>query len=167
MILLVSGIPASGKSTYCRWLEQDQGFIHFDIDIQMFQGTGVGAQWTNIFQPGGSVEPFVSTLRQWLRSVVIDWGFAPARLGVVRNLKEEGVEIWWFDADRAAAQRKYVERGDRALERFEAQIARIETTWSQIAEVFGTHIIVTLNSNAIYMPSEAIFRQMSKNRSSE
>jgi len=98
MILLVSGIPASGKSTYCRWLEQDQGFIHFDIDVQMFQGTGVGPRWNSIFHPGGSTKPFVSTLRQWLRSVVIDWGFPPAKLGVVRDLKEEGVEISWFDA---------------------------------------------------------------------
>src|SRR5437867_1012698 len=138
MILLVSGTPAAGKSTYCRWLEQEHGFMHFDIDAQMFQGTGVERAWNSIFQPGGSVQPFIRTLHQWLRSVAIDWGFPPARLGVVRDLKEEAVDIWWFQADKIAARHKFLERGVHAVEDFDRQVARIEAAWPSIAELFGS-----------------------------
>jgi hypothetical protein len=71
---------------------------------------GVERVWNSIFQTGGSVQPCIRTLHQWLRSVAIDWGFPPAGLGVVRDLKEEAVDIWWFQADKIAARHKFLER---------------------------------------------------------
>src|SRR5712691_7552921 len=32
MHFLISGIPASGKSTFCRWLEEKKGFLHLDVE---------------------------------------------------------------------------------------------------------------------------------------
>ena len=29
--VLVGGIPGSGKTSYCRWLEQEKGFLHLDF----------------------------------------------------------------------------------------------------------------------------------------
>jgi hypothetical protein len=51
---------------------------------------------------------------------------------VIRDLKEEGVELCWFHADEAAARENFVQRGGRPLEAFDRQIASIEKTWSSI-----------------------------------
>jgi hypothetical protein len=160
MILLVSGIPASGKSTYCRWLAEEKEFLHFDIDHRQFKGTGVDQQWEGMFRPTGSVEPFLATIRQWLRSVAVDWGFPPAKLGVVSDFKEEGVDLWWFDADKTAARKKYVERGGQALGAFDAQVSSIEKAWPFISELVCDHIITTLNPNGKYMAPQQIFLRM-------
>ena len=160
MILLVSGIPAAGKSSYCGWLEQEKKYIHFDIDRRQFQGTGVQPQWDAIFRPNGSVEPFVKSLSQWRRSAIIDWGFPPAWLQVVRDFKDVGVDIWWFDADISAARQKFIERAEHSVENFDRQIARIQQAWPMIAAVFGSHLMRTLCANGIYLSGAEIFRRM-------
>ena len=160
MILLVSGMPAAGKSSYCGWLEQEKKYIHFDIDRRQFQGTGLQPQWDAIFRPNGSVEPFLKSLRQWRRSVVIDWGFPPAWLQVVRDFKDEGVDIWWFDADIEAARRKFIERAKHSVEDFDRQVARIQAGWEMIADVFESHLIMALSGNGTYVSPEEIFRRM-------
>jgi len=54
MHLLISGIPASGKTTLCKWLEENKGFLHIEVE-----------------------EPFVQALDKFKRPVAIDWGFPP------------------------------------------------------------------------------------------
>jgi hypothetical protein len=56
-------MPTSGKSTYCRRLEEKHGVIHFDMDHKQFQGTGADQQWEHIFRPTGAVQPLLATLR--------------------------------------------------------------------------------------------------------
>lgn len=160
MILLVSGIPAAGKTSYCGWLEQEKKYIHFDIDRRQFQGTGVEPQWNAIFRPNGSVEPFLKSLRQWRRSVILDWGFPPVWLKVIRDFKDEGVDIWWFDADIGAARLKFIEGAEHSIDNFDRQIARIEEAWPMIAELFELRVIRTLCANGIYLSPEEIFRRM-------
>jgi shikimate kinase len=31
-ILFLAGVPATGKSSYGRWLEENHGFIHVDVE---------------------------------------------------------------------------------------------------------------------------------------
>jgi len=38
-ILLVSGIPGTGKSTFCGWVKREKGFIHLEFD-KLLEGKG-------------------------------------------------------------------------------------------------------------------------------
>jgi hypothetical protein len=105
----------------------------------------------------GYAPPF---LRPWRRSVALDWGFPPAWLGVVRDLKDEGVETWWFHAAEAAARENYMRRGGRAPEAFEKQIASIYEAWSSISEVFEDRIITTISPAGRFTKAEKIFERM-------
>ena len=131
-------MPAAGTSSYCGWLEQEKKYIHFDIYRRQFQGTGVQLQWRRDL----SAKRFSRTPSSRVfgrRSVVIDWGFPPVWLRVVRDFKDEAVHIWWFDADIGAARQKFIERAEDSVEDFDRQVARIQA-WAMIAEVFESHL---------------------------
>jgi len=45
--ILVAGIPGSGKTTYCQWLEQQKGFLHLDID-ELSKENGTCLSWPRV-----------------------------------------------------------------------------------------------------------------------
>jgi hypothetical protein len=160
-IVLISGIPASGKSCYGQWLEIEKGFIHLDVEQNgVLAQTGLMAEWTAIFASGGSVTPFVVALRKLGKPVTIDWGFPPYWLSVVDALKAEGVEIWWFDGDRQAARESFVKRGTVQVAALDRQMAAIDGAWPEIKRVFGSHVINTVSTGGSYLKPEAIYRRM-------
>jgi hypothetical protein len=112
MHFLISGIPASGKSTFCRWLEETKGFLHLDVEKPgILDRNGLATIWASLFEASTSAAPFIEALEKFKRPVVIDWGFPREHLTTVRKLSEGGVMPWWFAADWAVARRKFKERG--------------------------------------------------------
>src|SRR6266849_3666608 len=106
MHFLISGIPASGKSTFCRWLEEKKGFLHLNMEKPGVLGRyGLSTTCNALFDAGGGAAPFIEALDRFKRPVVIDWGFPPEHLDTVRKLFEGGVMLWWFAADWSVARR--------------------------------------------------------------
>src|SRR4029077_6677540 len=88
-LVLISGIPGTGKSCFANWLHENHGFVHLDVDAQ---GQLPSTDWL---------------LQQ--NRLVIDWGF-PANeprlstmIEIIQSWISVGVEHWWFDGDREAA----------------------------------------------------------------
>jgi hypothetical protein len=158
-VLLLSGVPAAGKSYFGQWLESNEGFLHFDVenDDHLDQHL-LKHLWDESFVPGDGAARFVDALRHLSCPVVLDWGFPPSWLDVVAMLKTAGVQIWWFDADQEAARKAYIARGDRPIECFERQIAKISRHWAEIRAVFEPQLIPTLKPNGDRMPPEHIWR---------
>jgi len=159
-ILLISGVPASGKSYFCEWLERAESFLHFDVekDGRLEQG-GLKPLWDRCFTMG-SPDPLVKALRALGSPVVLNWGFPPEWLSVVAALKRDGVNIWWFDADHAAARRAFIKRGDVPLECFDRQMPKIERAWPSIKALFEPNIVTTLSPDDKRPSPEEVFRQI-------
>ena len=161
MHLLISGIPASGKSTFCRWLEQNKGFPHLDVEKPgVLDRYGLVAAWNALFGAGGAAAPFIEALDKFKRPVAIDWGFPPEHLDTVRKLFEANVMLWWFAADWSVARRKFKERGTLPVELFDIQIRKIEAALPEINALFRSHVEYTLPSTGIYTPPDKIWKSM-------
>ncbi len=163
MHLLISGIPASGKSTFCRWLEEKKGFLHLDVEIAgVLERHDLAVGWQALFGAGASAFAFLEALEKFKRPVAINWGFPPEHLPAVRKLFEGGVMLWWFAADWAVARRKFAERGlDKdPIEVFDIQIQKIKDALPEINALFGSHVVYALPSTGIQTPPDKIWKSM-------
>src|ERR1700694_4522111 len=141
MHLLISGIPASGKSTFCRWLEEKKGFLHLDVEkTEVLDQHGLGTAWNDLFDASATPAPFIEALENFKRPVVIDWGFPPEHFNTVRKLSGGGVMLWWFAADWTVARRKFQLHRYPHVQDFDIQIRKIEAALPEINELFGSHV---------------------------
>jgi hypothetical protein len=161
MHFLISGIPASGKSTSCRWLEEKKGFLHLDVEKPgVLDRYELAYAWDALFEAGATAAPFVQSLDRFKRPVAIDWGFPPECLDTLRKLFEAGVMFWWFAADWTVARRKFKERGTLPMGLFDIQIRKIEAALPEINALFGSHVEYALPSTGVYTPPEKIWESM-------
>ena len=160
-ILLISGIPASGKNFFSAWLERTKGYIHFDYEneIERLEREGLLALWSACCS-GAAAKPFVDALRRRGSSIVWNWGFPPEAIEIVRSLKREGVHAWWFNADHAAARKAYIARGDPPVKYFDIQMPKIVRAWPSIKALFEPNMIETLQADGSRMSPEVIYQRM-------
>jgi hypothetical protein len=144
-VILLAGIPGSGKTTFGEYLRDAKGATHVDIEEAASRtASGADPHWDRFVRLGAARE-----LVEWLglggRVGVLDWGFPPRLLGMVAALGQAGAELWWFDGDRQAAHAIYRSRSFKNSEvDWQAQFAAIEGAWPQIARVFDGHIVTTV-----------------------
>src|SRR5437773_12129207 len=99
MHFLISGIPATEKSAFCKSLEETKGFLQLDVEkTGALDRYGLATAWAALFDASASAAPFIEALEKFKRPVVIDWGFPPEHLRTVRKLSEAGITLWWFAA---------------------------------------------------------------------
>jgi hypothetical protein len=152
-LLLVAGIPASGKSSYCRWLATNFNYRHLDVDLESVGNTS--------FDLGFEIE----SMRRSPENAVLDWGFPMSWLAVVTDLSTRGFEYWWFDGDRRAARQAFLQRRmlgthNATLDDFERQMKDIEANWELIEPVFRGRIIHTIMAGPTYLAYEQILETM-------
>src|SRR6266478_9823875 len=141
MHFLISGIPASGKSTFCGWLEKKKGFLHVDVEKPgVLDRYGLATAWATLFDASTSAAPFIEALEKFKRPVVIDWGFPPEDLTTVRKLSESGVMLWWFAADWDVARRKFQLRRYLHVQDFDIQIRKVEAALPEINSLFRSNV---------------------------
>src|SRR5205823_4467699 len=96
-LVVVSGIPATGKSAYASWLREEHGFVHVDIENGGFDPLGLAGAWAAIARlPPPPLDPLIEGLRALAAPVVLDWGFPPERLPLVKAMHVSGITAWWF-----------------------------------------------------------------------
>jgi hypothetical protein len=158
---LVSGIPASGKSAFCRWLEANNDYVHLDVEKSgVLDCHGLATAWHILLEGQGSAAPFVEGFKKFNRPVVIDWGFPPEHLKAVRRMSEAGIVLWWFTADPSVARREFVKRQQPSVEMFDVQMKKIQSSLTDIESVFGSHNINALPSSGLYASPEKILECM-------
>lgn len=69
---------------------------------------------------------FVEQLRQRHDRVVLDWGFPVSCISWVTQLRDQGVQLVWFDGDANRAREAVVRRGGTVWEGFHQQIRDIK-----------------------------------------
>jgi hypothetical protein len=157
--ILVCGIPGSGKTKYCEWLEREKGFLHLDVD-KLSDGKGTPTKLALFGLLNRDIGAFISEVSKRDGSVVIDWGFPMTSLPIVQLLRKLGFEVWWFDGDRLAAEQAFTNRGTVSLEAFRIQMKSIEACWTQVEKLAGRRIIKAVSAGPAHAPPECLFEEM-------
>jgi hypothetical protein len=181
-ILLISGIPASGKTSFGNWLRDNRGFLHVDLEAaDCLKSTGLPPFWSEKERiadlDSGRLRDFVRHLKSLGGDAALSWGFNTDLIDFVRELTTFGVTAWWFEADRLAARQRYVARGtvlrngvymrgtpDTNL--FDRYVASVSSNWSRIAPIFGERVIRTLSSDGRFLDPVSICDRIKAQRAS-
>lgn len=156
-LVLISGIPAAGKTSFGDYLRDNQRFLH--VDLEALDGVFIGALHRSARV--GRLEVFLEVLKRNTAPVVFTWGFHPEALDTVQALKKAGAELWWFDADEDAARQRFASRATVPVENFDAQVSRIRAARKQIEACFRPRVIQTLRADGNFLPSDKLFQIMS------
>lgn len=158
-VIYISGIPATGKSSFCRHLERQHGYHHCDFD-KLLQCRPFPAPFDLLDR---SCELFVSEIIHQWHHVVIDWGFPVACLPRVREFRNAGVRLIWFDGDIMIARRVYERRqGAAQLHYIDKQIAHIQE--SGLPNGLGAQIVQGYKRDGRFPPPEELFRSVDELR---
>jgi gluconate kinase len=125
-LLLLTGIPGTGKTSAGEYLAHHHGFAHLEAEV--FAGSrsiSNRQEWETLWQ---EFLARADALKKAGKSVVITWGFMP---GVddktIRSLQAMGFTMVWFDGDRKAARREFLRRGTVPEQLLDVQLKRIAT----------------------------------------
>jgi len=98
----------------------------------------------------------ISAARTHRPDVVIDWGFPPAALPIVRKLTEDGVQAWWFDGNRSVALDVFLSRKGHPATRedWDRQLASIDAHWPEIEPLFGERVLSVIAAGPTFMTND-------------
>ncbi len=163
-IAFLAGVPATGKSTYCKWLEEKHGFIHIDVENNQTETKDELRRlvWADPNQ-------LIEHLRTLRSNVIIDQGFVPQPEAIkyLKALKNQGVSLWWFNAGRETARKAFEMRNDEFIGEdridvkfFDDQMDRIENTWDSLKALFDPNILETLLPDMSRLDHQTIYKIM-------
>lgn len=143
-LLIISGIPGTGKSEFSKWLVENYNFSYHEYDK---------------CQENYS-EGFFEKER-----AVIEWGFDSNEpglsycIGKIKFLIDDyGAQHWWFDGDRDAALESFSNRGTVKRSSWDRQLQGIEVNWKKISTFMSTRKLNVIKQGPSYLPSEQIFK---------
>ena len=118
-LLLLSGIPAVGKSSFGRYLARDYGFAYYDLECypRGWPHPELKPVWDS------SRVEFVSRLKAYHCRIALDWGFPGHAIGWVQELLSAGAKLVWLEGDIARAREEFLRRGSIDVAEFDAQVS--------------------------------------------
>lgn len=179
--LLISGMPACGKTSFGDWLRDNRGYVHVDLDAaDCLKSAGLPPFWTEKERvatlDSDRLREFIRHLRTIGKPSVLTWSFPTDLVDFVREMTSFGVIAWWFEADRLAARHRYAARGtvlrngvytrgkpDTTL--FDRYVASVSSNWARIAPIFGERIIRTLGADGRFVDPVSIVDRLQSSMS--
>lgn len=156
-LILLSGVPATGKSYFGKWLQEKRGYLHIDAELRGELASHCLEQQWNAGFPSGDFTGFTSALG---RPAVVNWGFPVARIDAVKGLVRAGFVPIWLNASDAAARVAYARRGTGDLSDLETQLQGIKSEWKNIQAVFAPRIFLTIKNNGARVSPEALCKKI-------
>jgi len=151
--ILISGVPASGKTTFGNWLAKNRGFLH--LNMEAWDDTEHHRIWLKHYQT--NMPAFLKAIMPPTARVVFTWGFPLQYFSIVSGLKDAGVIPWWFDADHVAARRDWLHREQGRGENIvDMQLAALRNADWQIRSFYGKNILRTLDHKGRRLTPEQI-----------
>lgn len=148
-LILLTGIPATGKTTIGNYLRDNHDYHHIDFEDKV------------------SLNQFASNPLDYLESlkdrekIVISWGFVPeeGQISLVEFLVLQGFKLIWFEGDHVISLTKYIERDKRAnLDAYYYQMFRILS--SKVVDRITPQIINTYNDDGGFRKFTEIVKEL-------
>ena len=151
-VILLSGIPATRKSTFARYLASEHGFAHYNLecDPRDWPHPELKAKWDD------DRTAFVAELRKYHDRVVLDWGFPVSCSSWISELIDQGVRLVWFDGDVTRAREAFIKRGGISPEYFDRQVEAIKR--ASYPDSLDCVIVPSLSVDGIFLDSRQIER---------
>jgi hypothetical protein len=120
-LLLITGIPGTGKTTLGNYLAEHHGFQHLDFEDMPTRGSALQGRERGL-------KDYVAGIKHRNADTVITWGFVPRfQLQFVQIVRKLGFEWIWFGGDEEAAHRVFTERATVGEDAWQAQLEAIAT----------------------------------------
>jgi len=150
-LLLLTGIPGTGKTWYGEKLASDFGFDHYDLEQQ---------QTLNRF--GANPAQFIADIIRRGKKAVATWGFVPddVQTAIVLQFRDAGFKWIWFDGNRPAALHEFRKRGTVSEELLYAQMYRIEN--SRIVQRLRPIVIDTFDSEGQFKAVSDLLKEIQR-----
>ena len=143
-MLVISGVPGSGKSHYAAHLSS-QGWRWINHD-DAAGGRPVVDELEHLWL-GIRLDALPETVAELVVAApahtVVEYGFPVALLPVIVAFQRAGAATWWFSGDEAACLRAWRDEHKIPDTVWHTQVDAITREWSNIAEVYGDHILAT------------------------
>ena len=152
-VLLIFGMPGTGKTTYSKWLVS-HGWGRIQAD-------GAPRQDMEAIRAAilGDATPFLKRRAARPAGFVVEWGHPIPE--VVWRVVALGYNAWFFGGDRNAALLSWLARhtemqGDAGLWHY--QVACLEETWPEVCAAFGPKMIATVFPGPRHLPPPEIHK---------
>jgi adenylate kinase family enzyme len=149
-LLLITGIPGTGKTCYADKFAKEFGFLHHDFEDQ---------QTLNRFVANPA--EFIRELFNEKKNVVVTWGFNPddePSLSIVQLLRSVGFNWIWFDGNRPVALREFQKRATVQEIDLYVQMYRIEK--SRVVERLKPTVINSFDYDGQFKPAEELLAEI-------
>ncbi len=170
-LLLICGMPATGKTTFGDWLRDEHGYFHLDLESRdCLASNGLPPLWPErIWNLDKSrLTDVFAYLRSLHRGTVMTWAFHTDLIPLVADLVRHGCQPWWFEGDRLAARKAHGMRkriitqgvahpGAPDMQAYDSYVASLVQHWAGIAPIFGGNILRTLHPDDTRPPYKAIW----------
>ena len=152
--ILLSGIPATRKSTFGRYLAREHGFAHYDLECHPrgWPIPDLKSVWDR------NRPEFIAQLRKHHDRIALDWGFPVDCLSIVEELRNQRVELIWFNGDIDSARSAFEKRGGLDVRSFDHQVAAIKKAGYPAS--LRCVIVEALSPGAVYLRCPEIVEQV-------
>jgi hypothetical protein len=119
MKILLTGLPATGKTYLGQYLSNHKGYMHFNVEDPAHGQNYIRLLHDFVARPG--------------EDKVVTWGFYPGQADPhIRHLQSKGYRLFWLDAPRPLIRKHFERRGKVSLDLLDKQLCRIDAMdlWS-------------------------------------
>lgn len=163
--ILLTGMPAMGKTTIGDYLMDNHGYTHLDFEETTARGE-------YLLKGDLNLKTSIMNLMQKTSNIVITWGFQPnetfSEIFLLRNL---GFEWFWFDGNREHAYKQYLIRSNKycsgdlecmenAIYAWREQLKRIKAYVDPNLVELSPTIINTYDSDGNFIDKVNITKQL-------
>lgn len=146
-IILICGIPGSGKSTFGKYLQDKHKYTYVPMDVSEWFDKEMQSLWNKVFEAKrqyNAVEKFVCYLHDNYENVVLDWNFPITQLEVVELLKRQWCEIIWLSTSIPIARKRFLKKNINSATYFDSQVKSIDENKDKIIKNLNPKIINAL-----------------------
>ena len=145
-LILITGIPGTGKTCTGDYLQKHYGFQH--VNLEDIKSVQTRKFWVN---PSGFTQAATGDL-------VATWGFPPRLLGIVDEFRNLGFFVLWFDGARDAALRHFNRRATVPERQFHVQMGKVKN--SGVVSALDAPQINPFEEDGEFRPSECIAKEI-------
>lgn len=165
-MVILWGIPGTGKSTFANWLRDRMGFEYVDTDELASRppSSPLERAWEPFRRGLGEPQKFMTAAARALRPVVVEYGLwvTPDTIDILRSLRSLGAVPIWFDGDPAAAKQSWITKNHQIGRPFEDDfwdkvVAESTRNWSHVGDLFGGNIVRAVEAGPKHLAQEDIY----------